>query len=250
METQTALLFLEQQGLSETCRTYAPRLRKIFTDCFSAQPHDEIFIVGEEGEHGRQVSALLAGTCYHAAQLLGLRSRLFIQGKASSHALQEMDLGEFILSLPPRSILLFAVSRHISGLLKKLGTNLRKYCQERRIRHSSTTSLENLSNAQFRVLVSTLDVDYGLMKRQHERVKELLNATRLVYITTKAGTKLTVDVSRHRAISADGIFAEYGQGGNLPGGEVYLAPKKDLVEGKVVIDGSSRNAKGTVITSR
>ncbi|MFX0199706.1 MAG: aminopeptidase [Candidatus Hodarchaeota archaeon] len=61
-----------------------------------------------------------------------------------------------------------------------------------------------------------------------------------LHITSKAGTDLTVIVTRHIHLSS-GVIDKAGQLGNLPGGEVYFVPKEGSANGRLVIDISIPN---------
>ncbi|MFH2028432.1 MAG: aminopeptidase, partial [Nanoarchaeota archaeon] len=64
-------------------------------------------------------------------------------------------------------------------------------------------------------------------------------------VTTKKGTDITFDIRGRNAYSNDGNYTKKGSGGNLPAGEVYIAPKKGKVYGTVIIDGTIKHRWGT-----
>ena len=84
----------------------------------------------------------------------------------------------------------------------------------------------------------------------HQTIKKLkkqFDGAEEINITTNAGTDLYYNVKGINSISADGNYTEPGSGGNLPAGEVYAPPNGKRVEGKIVIDGSSRVQNGTIL---
>jgi leucyl aminopeptidase (aminopeptidase T) len=82
-----------------------------------------------------------------------------------------------------------------------------------------------------------MDVDYGLMVDQAERLIVALDEAVSVQITTPGGTDLTLDLQGRRFVT-DVKITETEKGCNLPCGEVYCAPVEDGADGVVVADGS------------
>lgn len=69
-------------------------------------------------------------------------------------------------------------------------------------------------------------------------------------ITTDAGTDVTIDIFGMQAISNTGNYRQPGTGGNIPAGEVYIAPRGTTnVNGTVVIDGSMRTDECGILVS-
>lgn len=59
-----------------------------------------------------------------------------------------------------------------------------------------------------------------------------------VRVTTKLGTDITLPIKKRRIISSTGVLRKIGEGGNLPSGEVYVAPWEKKSNGIIVFDGS------------
>jgi leucyl aminopeptidase (aminopeptidase T) len=133
------------------------------------------------------------------------------------------------------------------GSLGDMGKSFRKFCQKKDHRFISALSLGDLTTNHVDSVIEAVDVEYKPLKALHDRMKNELDNANEVHIRTKAGTDLHYNVEGMSAISADGIYHDPGSGGNMPAGEVYIPCKGKKVEGKVVIDGSSRNHKHTVV---
>jgi leucyl aminopeptidase (aminopeptidase T) len=82
-----------------------------------------------------------------------------------------------------------------------------------------------------------MDVDYGIMVGQAERLIAALDGAVSVRITAPGGTDVTLDLRGRRFIT-DVKITETEKGVNLPCGEVYCAPVEDGADGVVVADGS------------
>jgi len=78
--------------------------------------------------------------------------------------------------------------------------------------------------------------------------KKILEVTDLVYnklkgvnnvrVKTDKGTDITLPVRRRRILASTGILKNIGESGNLPSGEVFVAPTEDETNGTVIFDGS------------
>lgn len=82
-----------------------------------------------------------------------------------------------------------------------------------------------------------MDVDYGLMAEQADRLIDALSGARSVRVTTPAGTDLELIIEGRRFVT-DVRITDTEKGCNLPCGEVYCAPVEDGANGVVVVDGS------------
>jgi aminopeptidase len=78
-----------------------------------------------------------------------------------------------------------------------------------------------------------------------DKIIELTNAVSMkirgvkeVSVETNIGTEINLPIRRRRIISSTGVLRNIGDSGNLPSGEVFVAPIEDTTNGKVVFDGS------------
>jgi leucyl aminopeptidase (aminopeptidase T) len=70
------------------------------------------------------------------------------------------------------------------------------------------------------------------------KVKALLEPASEIRVVTDKGTDITMPMKGRKVIESTGVIVNKGDSGNLPSGEVYLAPWEDKSFGTVVIDGS------------
>jgi len=88
------------------------------------------------------------------------------------------------------------------------------------------------------LFIETMSVDYYKVKELAIKMKNVLEKAKNVRVTSPLGTDITFSIEG-RPISADtGILHERGAFGNLPAGEVYVAPVEGTANGVVVYDGS------------
>lgn len=93
-------------------------------------------------------------------------------------------------------------------------------------------------------------VDWYRMKERAERVKTLLEGGSKVEIEAPNGTHLSL-VIEGREVKADtGLLLEPGSFGNLPAGEVFLAPLEGSAEGRLVLEWAPTHRLSLPVTLR
>ncbi|MEK7448832.1 MAG: PAS domain S-box protein, partial [Planctomycetota bacterium] len=103
---------------------------------------------------------------------------------------------------------------------------------DRRVRIASLPGVD-----PFR-LEKLLHIDYDEMIKHGRRLARLFQQAKKVEIKTEAGTNLSMEINGRIPLIDSGILDQPGSFGNLPAGEVYLAPVEGTAQGIVVIDGS------------
>ncbi len=88
------------------------------------------------------------------------------------------------------------------------------------------------------ILERCLSADFNQIVAVSNKVQELLDNAKTIRVISQLGTDLTMNKEGRKAISSTGVIREKGAGGNLPSGEVYLAPVEGKSNGKLVVDGS------------
>jgi hypothetical protein len=245
VDSRICIDWLRKKNLLDTCKTYSTYLKGVFKDCLRAK-NESILIIGDTGYDRKRAAAMLAGSYYFAAKKLGLHPRLFFQMPKLRGDLADKSIVDAIDYIGERSIIILSMSNklgHLRGRIK----GYRKYCEKKGIKFVTTPSLGNLETKHFSSLLKTININYPEIQRNHRLVKSVLERGTELHVRTRAGTDLHMKIDPTKIKSADGNYTKYGTGGNLPAGEVYFPPKKKSVNGKVVIDGSSRNRQGTTI---
>ena len=110
--------------------------------------------------------------------------------------------------------------------------------------HTRFRALANLAGARFASLphfdpemfFTSMAVDWQALAERTERLAVAVNRGVSVELSTPAGTALTFSISGRHAEGDDGLLTKPGSFGNLPAGEVYLAPLEGTAEGKMVIE--------------
>lgn len=88
------------------------------------------------------------------------------------------------------------------------------------------------------IMERCLNADFNKIIELTHFVSDRMSGVKEVRITSEAGTNLTMRIEGRPVLPSTGVLREKGQSGNIPSGEVYIAPLEGTSNGKVVIDGS------------
>lgn len=86
------------------------------------------------------------------------------------------------------------------------------------------------------LLNGELSADFGVIPGEVERLAALLRSGSRVRITSAAGTDLTLSYGGRPLQLETGLIRSPGAIGNLPAGEVYVAPLETSADGRLVVD--------------
>lgn len=239
METIEAINWLKKNNLYDSAKNASLILKKVFVPCLAAND-EKVLIIGDRGFKDRRISSVMAGAYYLAAEEFKLNAKLVLQAVKSRGETADSDVISSLGSLEEKSIV-FVLAADKLGYLKELGKSYRKLCKKKHYKFVSALSLGDLNTSRLNDVVSAVDVNYPLLKIQHDKIRAALDKANELHITTKAGTDFYYNIKGMLSAAADGNYTEPGKGGNLPAGEVYIPPNGKKVEGIVVVDGSSRN---------
>jgi leucyl aminopeptidase (aminopeptidase T) len=88
------------------------------------------------------------------------------------------------------------------------------------------------------VFVEGMSIDYGVVKSNCDNMLRALEGAREIRVTSPLGTEVRFSVEGRRFIADTGILTEKGSFGNLPAGEVFVAPVEGTANGVMVFDGA------------
>jgi leucyl aminopeptidase (aminopeptidase T) len=83
-----------------------------------------------------------------------------------------------------------------------------------------------------------LNADYDKIISLTDFIADKMEGISTIRVVTEKGTDVTMPVKGRMILRSKGVLRNKGESGNLPSGEVYLAPWEDQTNGKLVIDGS------------
>ncbi len=110
--------------------------------------------------------------------------------------------------------------------------------------HTRFRWLANVAGARFASLphfdpamfFTSMAVDWQALADRTARLAAAVNRGVSIRLSTPTGTRLTFSIAGRCAASDDGLLISPGSFGNLPAGEVYLAPLEGTAEGEMVIE--------------
>jgi leucyl aminopeptidase (aminopeptidase T) len=96
-------------------------------------------------------------------------------------------------------------------------------------------SMPGLTKGMLSTALSAKSKDMGTL---NDSLTKRLKGKENIRIMTKKGTNLSFSIKGREWISDDGNFSKRGSKGNLPAGELFIAPLEGSAHGIYVIDGS------------
>lgn len=86
------------------------------------------------------------------------------------------------------------------------------------------------------MLESSMNLNWKQLDKRTRSVARIVNMAELIEITTPNGTHISFSKKGRKAYSDTGILLRPGSFGNLPAGEVFLAPLEETANGKLVLE--------------
>ncbi len=89
------------------------------------------------------------------------------------------------------------------------------------------------------ILERTINIDYERLMKTNKKLGDIIDKGKKVKIKTKLGADLTFSIEGRKAFGRDSrLFKKNGSFGNLPTGEIFVAPVEGTANGVYVVDAS------------
>ncbi|MDP7243754.1 MAG: aminopeptidase [Flavobacteriales bacterium] len=89
------------------------------------------------------------------------------------------------------------------------------------------------------IINRTLDINYDKLKKMSRKIANTINKGKNVRVKTKLGTDISFSINGRKAFGEDsGLFTKKGSFGNLPTGEIFVAPVEGTANGIFIVDAS------------
>ncbi|NUM69578.1 MAG: aminopeptidase [Ignavibacteriaceae bacterium] len=88
------------------------------------------------------------------------------------------------------------------------------------------------------IMIRGMSADYEKICARTIKLAGILEAGKKVRVTTEKGTDISFSIEGRKAYASKGLFREFGESGNLPTGEAFLAPMEGTSNGVFIVDGS------------
>lgn len=86
------------------------------------------------------------------------------------------------------------------------------------------------------MLEGAMNVNWKELAKRTVRIAGIVNKAEIIEIKTPNGTHLTLSKKGRRALADSGMLSKAGSFGNLPAGEVFLAPVEGSASGRLVLE--------------
>jgi hypothetical protein len=237
-------MFRLSNEVTTVVERYSSSFQKVLKECLKVKD-EEILIITDSGREGCQLAPMMGYGFYHAAKAKGYSVEILYQEVKKGFMDTDDHVQKALQLLPPRHSIIIAC---LSNKFGKFGNtrSFRGFCRENGYRFISSTGLGSVPSANFPLFMESIAINYKRLQKRGIKIKEQLDKGSIVHVKTKAGTDVTLSIAGMNAVANTGLYHEPGTGGNIPTGEVYIAPRGvTAVDGVVVIDGSLRSGEGT-----
>lgn len=187
-------------------------------DCMGLQPHETLLVVTDEIKRDIGLALHEAGRelCSESV-LTEIRSRE-INGQEPPVLVAEMMQKVDVVVCPTAKSLTHTDARRNAV---KLGVRV-----------------GTMPGITLDTMVRCLSADYDRIISLTNYFARKLEGVSVIRVVTANGTDISMPVKGRKIIPSTGVLRNKGDSGNLPSGEVYLAPWEGQSNGRVVIDGS------------
>lgn len=162
---------------------------------------------------------------------------LFEQGKilGKEAFYIEMKAGEVNGQEPPEAIaqMMLQMDVVVCPTTKSL-----THTNARRVASAKGVRVGTMPGITADIMSRCFSADYMKIIKTSDLVAEKLIPASKVVVESKLGTYLVLPMKDRNVITSTGVLRNKGQGGNLPSGEVYLAPWEGKSNGILIVDGS------------
>ncbi|HNZ42814.1 MAG TPA: aminopeptidase [Bacteroidales bacterium] len=187
-------------------------------DCMGLKPEETLLVITDELK--RDIGAAL-----HEAGKELCKESLLVEIKSREINGQE----------PPKQIadLMKMVDAVICPTAKSLThTNARREASKLGVR------VGTMPGITVDCMVRCLNADIQKILDLTDYVVKRMTGIKQIRVVTEKGTDITMPVEGRNVLPSKGVMLNKGESGNLPSGEVYLAPWEGKTNGTVVVDGS------------
>ncbi len=98
--------------------------------------------------------------------------------------------------------------------------------------------IASLPNISIQTLRRAILINYSKLREKTMELARILTKAKTITVKTKKGTDLTMNIEKRDIFQDNGLYIKAGDFGNLPAGEVCVAPVEGTAYGKIIIDAS------------
>lgn len=192
--------------------------QKLLDQCLGLREGERVFIVCDECTHGVAQALFQASLLLKASpQLLQVTALQLSDGEPPSIVASGLVQADVALCPTSKSM------THTEAVRSAYRKGVR------------VASMPGITEA---MLNRTLGADYAEIQRKSRGLAQIVDQGKRVKVTTELGTHISFSIEGRSSIADVGDLREAGRIGNIPAGEVFLAPVEGTAEGVAVINRS------------
>lgn len=129
-----------------------------------------------------------------------------------------------------------AGSAGVADVVVAMANNSTSHTRFRALANAAGCRYASLPHFDPEMFFGSMQVDWNVLAARTARLAGLLHDAETVLLSTPNGTRMVFGCMGRHAEGDDGLLTASGSFGNLPAGEVYLAPLEGTSEGELVLE--------------
>lgn len=129
-----------------------------------------------------------------------------------------------------------AGSEKVADVVVAMANNSTSHTRFRALANAAGCRYASLPHFDPAMFFGSMQVDWMALADRTARLVELLRDAEKILLSTPNGTRMQFGCAGRRAEGDDGLLTAPASFGNLPAGEVYLAPLEGTSEGELVLE--------------
>jgi aminopeptidase len=199
---------------------FTPGARSAVNTCLRIQPSEKVTLITDEA------TAPIAASLADELEALGCTWNAFVLEELAPRPLTAMPQ-QVLADMESSDVSIFAVRVQQNELHSR--RQMTDIVNRRRMRHA------HMVNITPEIMTAGMRADFNRVDRLSQKVLDRVRSAVAVRATTAAGTDIRADLDpNYKWLKTSGIISR-DKWGNLPGGEVFTAPRE--VNGTFVVDG-------------
>jgi leucyl aminopeptidase (aminopeptidase T) len=198
--------------MNTTDSTLKQAAENVCRQCMNIQPNEKILIITDTIKKDK-VGLLF----YQAAQKVSENTEFIIIKPTGQHGAE-----------PPANVA--DQMKQVDVILMPTHYSL-SHTKARKQACQSGARVASMPGITKDIIKRTLTADYSETAKLTKKITGLLTQAETAYLTSPAGTKLTIPLQNRQAIADTGLLHSQGDFGNLPAGEAFIAPLENKTTG-------------------
>ena len=124
----------------------------------------------------------------------------------------------------------------VAQVIVAMSNNSTSHTRFRDLANAAGSRFASLPHFDPEMFFSSMAVDWQALAARTDRLAVAVNRAARIHVTTPNGTDIWIDKEGRTAKGDDGLLIAPGSFGNLPAGEVYLAPVEGSSSGVMVLE--------------